>query len=101
MAVLAPASHPADPTDTDPTPLARAPIGWRRRIVAVDEPARTELEQEGIFPGVVVTVTSRTPLGGPMVVELGRTRLALSAAVAALILTVPLVLSGSDRLDIG
>ncbi|MEO5964706.1 MAG: FeoA family protein [Candidatus Limnocylindrales bacterium] len=69
--------------------LAHVPVGWRRRVVAVDEPARAELEREGLLPGTVVVVTSRTPLGGPVVVELGRARLALSASVAAQVGTAP------------
>jgi Fe2+ transport system protein FeoA len=74
-----------------PVSLARVPVGWRRRIVAVDDTAREELEREGLLPGVEVVVTARTPLGGPVVVELGRARLALSAAVAGLVHTEALV----------
>jgi Fe2+ transport system protein FeoA len=62
-------------------------VGWRRRVVAVEGTARAELEREGVLPGSVVVVTARTPLGGPVVVELGRARLALSADVAAQIST--------------
>jgi Fe2+ transport system protein FeoA len=69
--------------------LAHAPIGWRRRVVAVDESAGEELERDGLLPGVEVVVVARTPLGGPVVVELGRARLALSAAVARLVATEP------------
>jgi Fe2+ transport system protein FeoA len=85
-------SHPArrrPATADEPASLARSPIGWRRRVVAVDEAAREELEREGLLPGVVVVVTARTPLGGPVVVELGRARLALSASVARLVATEP------------
>jgi Fe2+ transport system protein FeoA len=59
------------------------------RIVDVDGPVRAELEREGLLPGAVVVVAARTPLGGPVVVELGRARLALSAAVAARVATEP------------
>ena len=58
--------------------------------MSVDGPDRRELEREGVLPGTVVTVVARTPLGGPLVVELGRARLALSTRVAAQVLTVPL-----------
>ena len=71
-------------------PLSRVAIGWRRVIEAVDGPDRAELEREGVLPGSVVVVTARTPLGGPVIVELGRARLALSAAVAAQVATRPL-----------
>jgi Fe2+ transport system protein FeoA len=78
------------PTPDDPLSLAKAPVGWRRRVVSIDEAAGDELAREGLVPGSVVVVTARTPLGGPVVVELGRARLALSASVAALVLTLPL-----------
>jgi Fe2+ transport system protein FeoA len=90
MAVLSPASRPVQPDDETPVSLAHAPVGWRRRVVSIEEPARTELAQEGLFPGATVVVTARTPLGGPVVVELGRTRLAMSAGVAAPVVTTPL-----------
>lgn len=79
------------PADDGVATLAVAPVGWRRRVVAVDDAAREELAREGLHPGTVVVVTARTPLGGPVVIELGRARLALSAGVAALVSTVPLV----------
>lgn len=90
MSFLRPARPRPQATD-DPVSLARVPVGWRRRIVVVDDAAREELEHEGLLPGVEVVVTSRTPLGGPVVVEVGRARLALSAAVAGLVHTQPLV----------
>jgi len=74
-------------------PLSRVPVGGRRTVLAVDGPARAELEREGVLPGSVVTVAARTPLGGPLIVELGRARLALAASVAAQVLT--------DRADEG
>jgi Fe2+ transport system protein FeoA len=78
----------------DAVPLSRVAVGWRRVIEAVDGPDRAELEREGILPGSVVVVTARTPLGGPVVVELGRARIALSAAVAAQVATRPLSARG-------
>ncbi len=71
----------------DPIPLSRVAIGWRRVVVTVDGPDREELGREGVLPGCVVVVAARTPLGGPVVVELGRARVALSAAVAAQVMT--------------
>ncbi|HEU0244430.1 MAG TPA: FeoA family protein [Candidatus Limnocylindrales bacterium] len=82
-------AHPRPATADEPSSLARAPIGWRRRVIAVDDVAREELEREGLLPGAVVVVTARTPLGGPVVVELGRARLALSASVARMVATEP------------
>ncbi len=63
-------------------PLSRSPLGWRRVVIHVDGPDRAELEREGLLPGSMVVVTARTPLGGPLVVEVGRARLALSSRVA-------------------
>jgi Fe2+ transport system protein FeoA len=70
-----------------PVPLTRAPVGWRRVVTAVDGPDRAELEREGLLPGSTVVVSARTPLGGPLIVELGRARLALSASVAGQVAT--------------
>ena len=77
------------PIEERPASLAQVPVGWRRRIISVEDSARHELEREGILPGAVVVVTARTPIGGPVIVELGRARLALSAAVARLVATEP------------
>ena len=86
-----PSSSALDSTAADPSlPLSQAPVGWRRVITLVDGPDRSELEREGVLPGSVVVVTARTPLGGPLVVELGRARIALSARVAAQVSTRPL-----------
>lgn len=72
-----------------PVPLARVPIGEPRVVVDVAGPVRDELEHEGILPGSILVVRTRTPLGGPLIVELGRTRIALSVDVAARVSTVP------------
>ncbi len=93
--VLATPSTPVFPAHEGDAsvPLSRVAIGWRRVIEGVDGPDRAELEREGILPGSVVVVTARTPLGGPVVVELGRARLALSAKVAAQVATRPFTAS--------
>ncbi len=67
--------------------LASARVGSRLRVAAVDGARAEELAREGVLPGVVLEVASRTPLGGPVIVALGRVRLALSAEVAAAIRT--------------
>lgn len=69
-------------------PLSRVPAGERRSVVSVEGPGRAELEREGLMAGSVIVVLARTPLGGPVVVQLGRARLALSADVAAKVSTV-------------
>jgi Fe2+ transport system protein FeoA len=63
--------------------LASAMPGESRQVVSADEPLAAELAREGILPGTILAVISRTPLGGPLVVEAGRARLAISADVAA------------------
>jgi Fe2+ transport system protein FeoA len=74
-------------THARPAPVARAldraVTGVAVRVVAIDRADAAELAREGILPGSVVTVASRTPLGGPIVVRLGRSRLAIAAAIAA------------------
>ena len=96
MASLPPphGSSSLDSTDAGPfLPLSKAPVGWRRVITGIDGPDRSELEREGVLPGSVVVVSARTPLGGPLVVEVGRARLALSARVAAQVQTRPIAAS--------
>ena len=44
---------------------------------------RAALAQEGIFEGAPITVERRLALGGPLIVRLGRTRLAVARRVAA------------------
>jgi Fe2+ transport system protein FeoA len=70
-------------------PLSRVAVGERRIVVRVDGPARDELECEGLVPGSVVVVRTRTPLGGPVIVGLGSTRIALSLDVAGRVSTSP------------
>lgn len=74
-----------------PVPLSRVPAGERRVVVSLAGSSRDELEHEGLLPGSVVVVRTRMPLGGPLVVELGRTRLALSMDVAERVSTVAAV----------
>jgi Fe2+ transport system protein FeoA len=78
-------------------PLSKVAVGWRRVIDGIHGPDRAELEREGILPGSVVVVTARTPLGGPVIVEVGRARIALSAAVAAQVATRPLPAGGEPQ----
>ncbi len=80
---------------TDPRPtaavrsLARAVPGTPVRVVAVDPGDAAELAREGLLPGSEVTVMTRTPLGGPLVVNLGRARLALALEMAGRIVVEP------------
>ena len=67
--------------------LAHAPIGEPLTVVRIDGPAREELEREGVTPGARIVVAGRSPLGGPLVVQLGRARLAVAASIAVQVLT--------------
>lgn len=73
---------PERPASGRPT-LATARVGTCLRVCEVGPGHAEELGREGLLPGTVVRVASRTPLGGPVVVAIGRARLALSADVAA------------------
>jgi Fe2+ transport system protein FeoA len=54
------------------------------------EPARLALEQEGVTIGAVLKVERRVGLGGPVIVRLGRARLAIARAVAGTVEVEPL-----------
>ncbi|HEY5629130.1 MAG TPA: FeoA family protein [Candidatus Limnocylindrales bacterium] len=73
---------PERPGPSRPT-LASLRVGSRLRVSEVDGGHAQELLREGVLPGAIVRVASRTPLGGPVIIVLGRSRLALSADVAA------------------
>jgi Fe2+ transport system protein FeoA len=74
---------PKRPASPGPSSVAAARNGSRLRVVAVGGGHAAELAREGLLPGAELTVASRTPLGGPVIVVLGRVRIALSAEVAA------------------
>ena len=57
--------------------------GVAARVVGVDPAEASRLAAEGLAPGDRVQVESRLPLGGPIVVRVGRARLALARRVAA------------------
>jgi Fe2+ transport system protein FeoA len=48
----------------------------------MSDAARATLEHEGIVTGTVLKVERRVGLGGPVIVKLGRARLAIARAVA-------------------
>jgi Fe2+ transport system protein FeoA len=86
--------------------LARAALGAELRVVAVEPERRSALAQEGVVEGAVVVVERRLALGGPLIVRLGRTRLALARRVAAdvavtpvapMVPVAPAVAAGAER----
>ena len=88
---------PDQPGMEAPAPLSQTRAGARRVVTSVEGPLRTELEREGLLPGRVVVLAARVPLGGPVVIELGRTRLALSADAARAVFTVAAAAAGGDQ----
>jgi Fe2+ transport system protein FeoA len=60
-----------------------APVGGRFRVVGLDPDHRDALLPEGIDSGVELSLERRLVLGGPLIVRVGRARLAVSRGVAA------------------
>jgi Fe2+ transport system protein FeoA len=65
--------------------VARRPL----RVVAVETACRASLAPEGIDVGVGVSVERRLALGGPLIVRVGRARVAVARSVAAGVVVVP------------
>ncbi len=59
------------------------------RVVAIESACRVSLSPEGIDVGVEVSVERRLALGGPLIVRLGRTRLAIARSLAAGVVVEP------------
>jgi ferrous iron transport protein A len=72
-----------------PVPLADLDPGVVARIVAVPPAEADRLAAEGLHRGDLLEVEARLPLGGPVVVRLGRARVALARQVAARIAVAP------------
>lgn len=62
--------------------LDRLPPGGVGRIREVGHAHARELLEEGLHPGADVRVRSASPLGGPLIVEVGRAIVAISRSVA-------------------
>ena len=69
-----------------PISLADLPLGARSRVVAVPPGEVARLAAEGLHRGDTLEVDVVLPLGGPVVVRLGRARVAIGRSVAAGIL---------------
>jgi Fe2+ transport system protein FeoA len=72
-----------------PIPLAHLPVGARSRVVAVPPDDAERLASEGLHRGDTLEVEAMLPLGGPVVVRLGRARIAVARRVAAGIMVEP------------
>jgi Fe2+ transport system protein FeoA len=69
--------------------LVDAAPGVALRVVRLDGDAADAVGAEGLLPGVVVSIERRIAFGGPLIVRLGRARLALSREVARQIVVEP------------
>jgi ferrous iron transport protein A len=69
-----------------PVPLSDLDPGVAARVVSVPAAQAERLAAEGLHTGDLIEVEARLPLGGPLVVRLGRARVALARQVAAGIL---------------
>jgi Fe2+ transport system protein FeoA len=72
-----------------PVPLVELAAGIEARVVSVPPEDAERLAAEGLHRGDVLLVETRLPMGGPVVVRLGRARVALAQRVAAAILVQP------------
>jgi Fe2+ transport system protein FeoA len=63
--------------------------GISARVVSVPPGDADRLAAEGLHPGDSIEVEVRLPLGGPVVLRLGRARVAVARRVAAGILVRP------------
>jgi Fe2+ transport system protein FeoA len=59
-------------------------------VVAIDPAIRASLSPEGLDVGVEVIVERRLALGGPLIVRLGRARLAIARSLAAGVVVEPI-----------
>jgi Fe2+ transport system protein FeoA len=62
--------------------LDRVEPGCTVRVTGMPDSARQALQQEGVVIDAELTVERRVGLGGPVIVRLGRARLAIARAVA-------------------
>ena len=69
-----------------PISLALLPVGARTRVLVIPPGDADRLAAEGIHRGDALEIEAVLPLGGPVVVRLGRARVALARRVASGIL---------------
>jgi Fe2+ transport system protein FeoA len=62
--------------------LGRAAPDRTVRVTGIPDRARQALEQEGVVIGAELTVERRVGMGGPVIVRLGRARIAIARATA-------------------
>jgi oxygen-dependent protoporphyrinogen oxidase len=69
--------------------LDALPVGRVARVVSIEGDHDADLALEGLLPGTAIAITSRAPLGGPLVVGIGRSRVAVARSLAARISVEP------------
>jgi len=69
--------------------LAELPVGSTALVTAVGAEHGPALAREGLGPGATVTVDAHAPFGGPLLVGVGRARLAVARSVAATVEVAP------------
>ncbi len=72
------------PPMTGASTLETAPVGAPLRVAAIrgGREVRARLSSLGILPGTVLRVLNRGPLGGPVLVDVGGTRVAIGRGLA-------------------
>jgi DtxR family Mn-dependent transcriptional regulator len=81
---------PADLSDPKPDgePLAQLPVGALAHVCSVTEEfpeILRYLDQIGLRPGVNVHIVEKAPLGGPVTIEIGGNRHAISLELASMV----------------
>jgi Fe2+ transport system protein FeoA len=85
----APERHPEPASARRGLTLDALPVGREARVVSIDGDHDADLALEGLLPGTAIAVSSRSPLGGPLVVGIGRSRVAVARSVASRISVEP------------
>jgi oxygen-dependent protoporphyrinogen oxidase len=81
--------------EPEPVPARRRltldalPVGREARVVSIEGDHDADLALEGVLPGTAIAVSSRSPFGGPLVVGVGRSRVAVARSVASRISVEP------------
>lgn len=73
--------------------LASIPAGWAMEVLEVRSGFADVLTSHGVRPGSHLLIEADAPLGGPRVVRLGRSRLAVDRRLAETVLVAPLAAS--------
>lgn len=82
MSTAVPGPRPA-------TTLDRLPAGCTAVVVEVTSDHEDELLREGVLAGAHVTVRGVAPVGGPVIVVVGRATVAIARPIAATVRVAP------------